>query len=351
MDDITVLITGVGAPGTKGTLYSLRNNFDNRNIIIIGTDINQDVIGRYLCDKFYNIPEPSSSEYVPKLVSICKKESVDVLLPQTTAELPILAQSIGQFEVIGTKVAISDWKSIELANNKLELMKMAAKINVPVPGFGIVDNFDNLLEQARGWGWPESPVVVKPPISNGMRGFRIIDESIDLKNMFYSEKPLGIYLRMNSLYDILGSTFPQLLVMEYLPGSEYTVDVLNTNNFTAIPRRRDLMKNGITFNGAVERNNEIIKYSERLSREIGLKYAFGFQFKLDKDNVPKLLESNPRIQGTMLLSTLAGANIIYGAIRYALGEMTPDFHIAWDTRLMRYWGGIGIRDDKLLGET
>jgi carbamoyl-phosphate synthase large subunit len=349
MDDVTVLITGAGAPGIKGTLYSLEKNFDNRKIETIGTDIKEDVVGKYLCDIFYQISRPSTKEYLTQLLSICEKESVEVFLPQNTAELLVLAEHKKDFENVGTKIAVSDKQNIEIANNKYKLMKIANKIGVPTPEFYLVDNFDDLIKYAKELGWPDEPVVVKPPVSNGMRGLRIINESIDLKNMFYLEKPTGVYLKMNNFKDILGSSFPPLLVMEYLPKEEYTVDALNAKILIVIPRKRDLIKSGITFNGTVEKNEKIIENSEKLSNEIGLRYAYGFQFKLDKNNVPKLLESNPRIQGTMVLATFAGANIIYGAVKYALGEEVPEFDITWGTRIMRYWGGIGVTEEMILG--
>jgi carbamoyl-phosphate synthase large subunit len=68
-----------------------------------------------------------------------------------------------------------------------------------------------------------------------------------------------------------------------------------------------------------------------LAHELDLKYAFGFQFKGGK-----LLECNPRVQGTMMASTFAGANIIYSAVKYALGEEVPEFNIDWDSRVLRY---------------
>jgi len=83
---------------------------------------------------------------------------------------------------------------------------------------------------------------------------------------------------------------------------------------------------------------------KRLSDAAGLNYAFGFQFKMDEHNTPKLLESNPRVQGTMVLSTFAGANIIYAAVKRALDEDIPDFQIKWGTRILRYWGGMGIQN-------
>ena len=47
---IAVIVTGAGAPGIQGTLYSLKQNYDNRSFHVIGTDINDFVVGKYLCD-------------------------------------------------------------------------------------------------------------------------------------------------------------------------------------------------------------------------------------------------------------------------------------------------------------
>ena len=349
MDDITVLVTGSGAPGIRGTLYSLKNNFDGRNIKTIGTDIKDNVIGKFLCDKFYQINKPSSPEYLEQLLSICKNENVDVLLPQNTSELLVLSQTKKEFESIGTNVAISDEESITVANDKYKLMELAKNIGVPTADFYLVNTFEELIKYATKLGWPEKPVVIKPPLSNGMRGVRIIDESIDLKTSLYSEKPTSLYINMSFLEQILGSSFPDLLVMEYLPKDEYTVDILKAGTITVVPRRRNIIHSGISFESTVENNEFISKYSILLAEELKLEYAFGFQFKLDEHNIPKLLESNPRVQGTMVLSTFAGANIIYGAVKSALNEDVPVFDIQTGTKILRYWGGIGVNDTKVLG--
>jgi len=350
MRNLTVLITGAGAPGIKGTIYSLKNNFDKRRIKTVGVDIKKDVVGRYLCDAFYQIPRPSDDAFIPTLLHICKKEKVDVILPQVTDELLPLSEHKGEFEEIGTKVAISERDAILRSNNKYELMKVASELKLPVTKFYLVNNFKELKRCAENLGWPEKLVVVKPPVSSGMRGFRIITESIDRKSTFFGEKPSETYVKMNELKSILGDSFPDLLVTEFLSGMEYTVDLLTADTTTVIPRTRDLIRTGITFNGTVEKNEEIIQYSRKLSKKLNLKYAYGFQFKLDDRGVPKIIECNPRVQGTMVLSTLAGANIIYGAVKYALGEEVPRFRIRWGTRLLRYWGGIGVYKERIVGE-
>ncbi len=343
MDTIKVLITGAGAPGIRGTLYSLKNNWDMRDVVTIGVDMKNEVVGRYLCDKFYQVPPAESNQFIPALLEICEKEKVDVILPQVTAELLPLAEHKKEFEKSGTKVAVSNYTAIELANNKYKLLKTVRKLNVPYPKFYLVKTWSELEKCAKKL---DTPFVVKPPIASGMRGFRIIYESIDRTEFFFKEKPNNSKITMEELYSILGETFPELLVMEYLPGREYSVDILSSKKevYVVVPRRRDLIRTGITFVGTVEKRDDIIEYSTKITRALGLEFAHGLQFKEDFKGVPKILESNPRIQGTMVLSTIAGANVIYGAVKLALGEEIPEFSVKWGTKLLRFWGGIGIGD-------
>ncbi len=153
------------------------------------------------------------------------------------------------------------------------------------------------------------------------------------------EEPTSLYMRMQSLQDILGDNFPELVVMEYLPGKEYTVDVLRgKKDCYIIPRTRDLVRSGITFNGSLEMNTGIIEYSKIISEKLNLNYCFGFQYKLDDNGDPGIIESNPRIQGTMIMSTLAGANLIYAAVKLLLEEDLPEFEIDWTSKFYRYLG-------------
>ena len=79
-------------------------------------------------------------------------------------------------------------------------------------------------------------------------GVRIISESFDKKKLFYDEKPNSLFTNMDDLKNILGESFPELIVTEHLPGDEYTVDVFRHNNkTTVIPRIRNHVRSGITF--------------------------------------------------------------------------------------------------------
>ena len=341
MNELNVLITGGGAPGIRGTLYSLKHNWDERNIKVVCVDMDHNAVGRYLCDSFYKVPPARAPDFTESLLQICKKENIDVIIPQVTAELLTLANQKKVFEGCGAKVAVSDSESIRRANNKFELLKLSKMLSVPYPKFKLVHTWDSLVEAGEEMGMP---FAVKQPEGSGMRGFRIVYENLNMKDSFYSEKPDSSNITLENLHAILGEEFPELIVMEYLPGTEYTVDVLSSKSdiYGVLPRKRTKIRSGITFVGEAEQSEDIIKYTEKLTRELGLEFAHGFQFKLDSQGTPKILESNPRVQGTMVLSTIAGMNVVYGVVKLALGEEIPEFKINWNAKLIRYWGAVGL---------
>ncbi len=345
MREIKVLITGGGAPGIMGTLYSLKNNFDNRRVKTVCVDMDSGVVGRYLCDSFYQVPPASSSDFIPAVQDVCRRENVDVVLPQVTAELLKFARAKKYFEESGAAVATSSPDAIITANNKFNLIRVSEKLNVPYPKYRLVRTWDELTDTGEDFGYP---FAIKPPESNGMRGFRVVHKSYNARERFFRDKPDSAHVDLETLHRILGDEFPELLVTEYLPGVEYTVDVLSSKEVhVVVPRLRRKIRSGITFVGETEKREDIIDYVTKLTEKIGLEYAHGFQFKLDGDGTPKILESNPRVQGTMVLSSIARANVIYGAVKIALGEELPEFRPVWGARLVRYWGAVGIAGDEV----
>ena len=156
-------------------------------------------------------------------------------------------------------------------------------------------------------------------------------------------------INLNMLLDILRTgPWPDLLVTEYLPGQEFTTDVFRGDaGIVVIPRLRENIRTGITFEAKVDLRNDFIQYSSCMAEALDLRYCFGFQFKLSDDNIPKLLESNPRVQGTMVASVFAGFNLIYFSVMEALGEKVnvDNLKLKDGLRFKRYWGGVAV-DDK-----
>ncbi len=351
---ISIIITGAGAPGILGTIYSLKNNPDGVKFRYITTDIKDDSVGKFFSDKFYLIPPPESKDYFTTLEHIIKEENIKLILPQTTREIMELSKRKHDLGRMCVSVVVSDFKSICKANDKYLIIEECEKIGIPHPTCFLAKNEKDFLKYLDILGFPGNKVVVKPRFSNGLRGLRIITEEIISLNRFLSEKPSELEVNLDTLLKIFRQeTFPEILVQEYLPGNEYTVDVYrNSNGCIAIPRIRKSIRSGISFDTIIDMRNDLIEYSKKLADSLNLEYCFGFQFKLDADGIPKILESNPRVQGTMVASTFAGFNMIYYAVKLALGQdiELKDLNIKNNVEFKRYWGGIGLLGENLLGK-
>jgi carbamoyl-phosphate synthase large subunit len=349
MAALTVLVTGGGAPGIAGTIYSLRQNWEQRPLRIVCCDMSDEVVGRYLSDACFRVPSARDPDFMANIEQLCQRERVDVIVPQVTAELALFAAHKAEFARRGVRVAVSDRAAIESTNDKFALAQHARGLGVTVPACVLVDNWSALLRAAADLGYPRAPFAVKQPSGNGMRGYRAIFAALDRKQAFYEQKPDSSRATLDELHAVLGDDFPALMVMEYLPGTEYSVDVLADGErvYAVIPRERTRIRSGITFEARTAAHPQLIADCKQLAQSLRLGYAFGFQFKEDAEGRPKLLECNPRVQGTMVVATFAGANVIYGAVKLAMGEALPDFDVSWSTTFMRYWGGIGVTRDEV----
>jgi len=350
MKALTVLVTGGGAPGIAGTVYALRNNPEGIPVRIVAVDMRQNAVGKFLADAFHLVPSADDISFCDRILELIHLEKVDVLLPQVTRELIPLAKSMNRIVDSGARIAISEEESIRKANDKLEVLQAARQIGVPFPAFYATRSEDELREAAYSLGYPKKRVVIKPRVSNGMRGLRVISSNKWDVHRFLNEKPSGLEISLEELVKILkNGTWPELLVTEYLPGPEYTVDVFRGKYIEiAIPRARKQIRSGITFEALIDMRIDLISYSLKLARFFGLKYCFGFQFKMGEDGTPKVIECNPRVQGTMVAAAIAGFNLIYYAVIEALGRpVKPNSlkELKNGSRFLRYWGGICV-DEK-----
>ena len=353
MADAVVLITGAGAPGIAGTIYALRENPERKTFRIISTVINEDAVGKYLTDVFYQVPPPEEDDYIRSLERIVRDEDVDIIIPQTTREIFILAEHMDHFRSLGAEVVVSPAESIKIANDKYLLLKRAKQINIPCPRYYLTDSETTLREAAGLLDYPRERTVVKPRISHGMRGLRILSEESWNVEQLLSSKPEGLQTDLDSLVQILRrGKWPELIVSEYLPGEEYTIDVFRGRTTVVILRKRRSIRSGISFDAEVDLREDLIEYCTNLAVALNLKYCFGFQFKIARDGIPKLLECNPRVQGTMVASVMAGFNLIYYAVMEALGEpaAVDGFEINNGTCFVRYWGGVGVSEGRVIGK-
>jgi len=272
----TLLLTGCGCPGIWGTAKSLG---DYR---LIGCDVRKDTVGKHFCEKTYQVPQPSNHKYLAEIKKIIKQEKVDLVIPLTTYELEELSKL--KTPVLSGNLAMND---------KARLFEVLSNAYYVVPFFQTLTGS-----------------VIKPNIGSGEDNVHV--------------------------------TTGNGIVMEYLPGKEYTVDCLAKNGkmVICVPRTRDVIRDGITFEGVTIKHDIIMGYCQDIIEIFHTDGLVGFQFKEDAYGNPKLIDCNPRIQGSMYHSTLVGVNIIEGAVKQKLtGESgLSQRDVKWEVKMKRFWG-------------
>jgi len=339
MSRINVLITGGGAPGAPGIIKCL---LQDERINLYVADADENAIGKYLHPQFHTIPPASDPNFVESLFDFCKNRNIQFVLPLVTKELLPLAKAKETFRKQGIVILVSDPDSISLANNKSACYQYLQKHDVNIPAFHIVKNIEEFEQAALSLGYPEKTFCFKPSVSNGSRGFRIISDNLDLNDILFNQKPTNTYLTYEYAIQLLSQKpFPELLVCEYLPGEEYSIDCLAENGVLkiALPRLRQKMNNGISVKGEFQNDKAIIDYCNTIITILKLHGNIGIQLKRNIDGEALLLEINPRVQGSIVAGLGAGVNLPLLAIHQELGMSIElnKLNIRWGTSFSRYW--------------
>jgi carbamoyl-phosphate synthase large subunit len=185
-----------------------------------------------------------------------------------------------------------------------------------------------------------------------MRGVRRVSAGVETKETFLEDKPNSWSISKNDLISILGpGEWPPLLVMPFLDGPEYSVDVLRRFGKTVVlPRRRTAIRAGISMSTELELHAETVRIVEKFVSALDIEGVLGFQF-IVRGGVPYVIESNPRVQGTMVASLLSGVNLLWLEVKYQLGlpveereleiiNSSGEFHRTWSGELRYATGEI-----------
>lgn len=351
MKDLRVILTACGAPGAPGILRSLHVNGERR-VSVLGTDMNPESVGLKLVDEGGVVPPGDSPEFVGAILSRCASwKPVDAIIPLSTYELIPLSSNVNALESIGVRIAISEAESLRIVNDKLRLYSHLKGSRVGVPLFEAVSDVRGFEEASRRLGYPKNKVCFKPAVGKGSRGFRLIDPDARKLGLLFGSKPDATISDYKTMVETLGEegSFPQSLVMEYLSGEEYSVDLLADRGKTlvCIPRRRLEMRQGISVRSVTEENHELIELSSEVVSRFRLHGNIGIQFRMDDSGAPKLLEVNPRLHGTVVLCTAAGVNMPYLGLKLALGEEFEVPEPKWGVTVSRHWREVFYDDSGL----
>ncbi|WP_407725174.1 ATP-grasp domain-containing protein [Ruminococcus sp. JL13D9] len=338
--EVTVLITAAGNVFMPGTTACLTKNGE-RKIRLIGADMNDDKTMLEMVDAYYPVPRGDDPAYIDVLLDICKKEKVEVVLPIMSVELNALAGNRDRFEAIGTKVGVSDIEALNIANDKLKLFDYLSSVEIPCAAYQAVHSMEELKKAVQALGYPEKRVCLKVTNGSGSRGFRILDASQSKFDAFMHQKPTSCFATLDEVIDILSEAlyFPEMLVMEYLPGNEYTVDLLADHGKVLYNccRKSMNMENSIMLDGIVEDNKAVKELCATVTESLGLDGNIGFDIRDREDGTPVIMECNPRITAGIPTFAAAGVNLPYLNVKRMIGEKLPICEQKYGTIVKRRW--------------
>lgn len=273
----TILVPGSAGPAGINTIKSLRMAGFNGKIV--ATDSSSLSAGFFMADVNEVIPEADDYKFVEKLFNIVRSHKVAVIMPSSGFDIYPYSENQKELAEMGAIAIVSDREKLEICRDKmLTFQILSQKFTLP---FTTADS--NKIGSF--------PVLAKPRFGKGSKGIVKIDDESDLRYIL--------------------SKRDDLVFQEYLPGTEYTIDVLSDlegKPLMAVPRIRMQTKAGISTKGRILRDFTLEAECMQIAKHIGIKGPCCMQMKESNDGELKLIEVNPRMGGGTIFTTLAGAN-------------------------------------------
>lgn len=178
---LTVLVTAAGGPPGINTVRALEKVSDIR---LICADLNPEVADRYPMHRFHSLPPCSGNQdqeqfYCEALLSLCRHEKVDVLLPCIETEILVVAKNKNKFAEQDIALALSDYTTLLEGIDKLKVAERCQALGLPCARTLALDNDDD-LEKLEQLGLP---FIVKPRVGYGSRGIQFIESMQERANL------------------------------------------------------------------------------------------------------------------------------------------------------------------------
>lgn len=312
----TVLIPGASAPAAINTIKSLK--MVKYPIRIVSSDTNPISAGFYMSDAYELLPEIESKSYLSRLFEIIKKHNISILMPSSGYDIYRYSKNKKKLLKLGALPVVSDNNTMEICRDKMETYHhLSRKFDLPLTA----------LDSKKISGFP---IIAKPRYGKGSKGIFKIENSLDLKYVLSKQNGL--------------------IFQEFLPGAEYTIDVLSDLNgepLIAVPRIRVQTKAGISTVGKIVMDEKISEICKSIARYLRIKGPCCIQMKESNEGTLKLVEVNPRLGGGTIFTALAGANFPAMILDMAMGKRIKIPKIS-EITIVRYFEEIVVENQKAM---
>ena len=307
--DISVLVTGAGGPAAIAVMKSLRAD---RSVGLLAADMDCWAAGLYLVPPAARavIPSGLAPGFAESLLARCLAMGADVVIPTVDSELRPLAAARPEFERAGVQLMLSPDRALDLTLDKMALARACSGV-VRVP------RTECLSVETNPDSWTY-PVVVKPRTGSGSQDITTLVSAEELKNL----RPSADFL-----------------VQEYLPGEEYSIDVLADGGgrvVAGVPRVRARVDSGVSVAGRTLHDRELERFGATVATALGLTYIANVQVRRDHAGRPALLEVNPRAPGSLSLTVASGVDMPLMALDAMRGRRLPGHAEFFEKAMVRF---------------
>lgn len=230
------------------------------------------------------VPAANDPAYAPGMLRCILDTKADLVIPTVSDELSqiaVLAEAQGwRRPGVGGQpgILVSGPGPTAIAADKLLTMWALARSGIPVPRFAAATEFSSTAAAMR---FAAGPIVVKPRVSRGGRGVRLVESATDLD---------------------WASTGPGSIVQGFAPGTEFCPQVYTTlgGETTVVLLEKTELKQGRVGNAAatVRRDNtvapDVVEVARGAVTALDLVGPIDLDIRLDRAGQPVVLEVNAR---------------------------------------------------------
>ena len=257
----------------------------------------------------YPSPLVQPEEFLAYVLDSLKKTTYQCLMPMEEETLLLISRHKDKVSEL-TGLLIPEYEKLVFIRDKANMIHWALKAGIPCPKTYFVkrlDEIDGITAEA------DFPLVIKPRISSGSRGIRYVR---------CREELLGAYKAVHEKFSLP-------LIQEYVPagGGAFCLSALfsKDSQLKAVFIHKRLREYPVTGGPSTFResvyHDEIKTLGIKILKQLGWVGVASVEFKIDpRDNIPKLMEINPRFWGSLALSIYAGVDFPYLICRLLAGE-------------------------------
>ncbi len=311
----TILVPSASAPAGINTIKSLK--MVKYPVRIVASDTNPISAGFFMSDAYEVLPEIDSKLYTTRLFEIIAKHRIGILMPSSGYDIYRYSENKEKLIKLGALPVVSDKQTMEVCRDKMETFNyLSKKFDLP---------FTTIDYKKAG----KFPLIAKPRYGKGSKGILKIDNEDEINYAQFKKD--------------------NLIFQEYLPGTEYTIDVLSDlegEPIIAVPRIRLQTRGGISTVGKIVKDENISEKCKSIAKYLKIRGPCCIQMKESKEGILKIVEVNPRMGGGTIFTTLAGANFPAMILDMVNGKKLKIPKIS-EITIVRYFEEIVVENGKV----